>query len=315
MPNLPIADGTEITPSLRDAWLALRQPDARGFAPVLGASQLAQAVGLSPYGGPLELFGRMRGLVPPFAGTSASRKGLALQGWIEDEYTRQTGETLARREVFHIGPVFHGITLIATLDGVTTSEKAYEAKWTAYRSSDRYGEPGTDQVPLYVLAQMTGQFLCSGLTEGHLVAAIGDDDPVVYPLGLDQKFLETLLDKVERFCWHVAQDVAPDFGHEDDWPTLLARNTWTGAATLLGDERLEALVAQWEALKPAVAAGEKAKEERKALAGLIGEAMAGHAAAQLPDGRVVAAKKIAVAAREQRVEAFAYLKLDVREWT
>lgn len=316
MSSLPIAHGEAIDESNLEVWLQLRQPGPRGFPPILGTSQLAQAVGLSPFGTPLELFNQLRGRSEAFTGNRATRKGKALQRWALGEYEMETGERVAREEVFYHGPDYHDVQLTTTVDALTHSGKGVEVKTTNWRQAEYWGESGTNQVPAHVAVQVLGQQLCGEIGTSDVVASIGDDDFRIFHLDHHRAAVDGLLDGFERFAWHLANDVPPVVSQPDDLGELCKAFPWTAPPRRLPVEAIplaDALVMAQAQAKEFTREGLEVEARVKYLKAQLAELLKGSPFGELPDGRTVSCKKTVIKPRTQEVKGYEYLTVKVKE--
>src|SRR4051812_24779541 len=118
----------------------------------IGGSEIAVVVGISPYAGFIDVWAvKVEGRV--FEGNAATRRGQILEPAVAAWYAEETGAQL--REVGTIRHPTREIAL-ATPDRIATlagSERLVEIKTANLRQIDKWGEPGTDEVPAQYLAQ------------------------------------------------------------------------------------------------------------------------------------------------------------------
>ena len=138
--------------------LALRQTG-------IGASEIAAVAGLDPHRTPLDVWMLKRGLAGPFAGNEFTRWGDRLEAVIAGAYAEARGVLLDTRDTLrHAGEPW----MLATpdrvvLDSAGAEERLLQVKNRGLRQADRWGEPGTDQVPDAVAAQCHWEMAVTGL--------------------------------------------------------------------------------------------------------------------------------------------------------
>ena len=251
----------------------------------LGASEIAAVAGLDPHRTPLDIWMLKRGLAEPFPGNEFTRWGNRLEAVIAGAYAEARGVLLDTRDTLrHAGEPW----MLATpdrvvLDSAGAEERLLQVKNRGLRQADRWGEPGTDQVPDEVAAQCHWEMAVTGLALCDVAVLIGGNDFRIYTLRRDAE-IEAALTGIGRRFWfdHVEAGVRPDpvaadgaalarlFPTHDDL-LLPATPEHVTLATQLLDvrNRISALEADREALEVHLKAA-------------IGE----HAGLHLPNGRI-----------------------------
>lgn len=186
-------------------WLAERRT-------MIGASEAAAAMGLSPWTTPLELYLRKRGELPEAEETMAMRRGKALEPVILDAYERRTdGHWLVRsppiyrhKEYPWMGTSFDALRFAG---GCTTRPRVVEAKAVSFFASKAFGDPGTDEVPDYYLIQVQHQLEVAlsiwpdADNVADLVALVdGEDEERVYPIAYCPEVAHEIVER-ERELW------------------------------------------------------------------------------------------------------------------
>lgn len=164
-----------------DEWYLLRSFDPRRKRPVvIGASEAAAACNQSPYSSALQLYMEKRGeLASSFTSAQQNRldMGKRLEPIILDCYEEQAKCHLTRGLPVYFHPQYD--FMAATPDAIAYDEDrdsddfeewSVDAKSTNWRmidktgeSEERYGEAGTDQIPLTNLFQAQQQMAVMGL--------------------------------------------------------------------------------------------------------------------------------------------------------
>lgn len=133
---------------------ALLVPGSAEWLKTISSSKVAAILGLSPWESPRSLWHKMHGDIPPEAQTSAQSRGTFLEAgllaWFfadHPELTRLGGESTVRSE--RLPWASCSPDDIAT-DPVSGEQFPIEAKTDA---RGVFGEPGTDEIPLYYLVQ------------------------------------------------------------------------------------------------------------------------------------------------------------------
>jgi putative phage-type endonuclease len=199
-----------IVRSPRDAWLDERRKG-------VGASEVAAILGVDPRRGPLAVYAdKVAGKLgePEEAWLAFGRE---VEGAIARGYARKTGRPLHVLDPYAIVRHPRLPVLGATLDAETEGSEqcpapgqgrgVLEAKAVGFHKRDEWG---LATAPLPFVVQVQAQMACRGVTWGTLAALMGGiaiADPVDMVPSAD--FVEVMLLKVERFWWHVTNQVPP----------------------------------------------------------------------------------------------------------
>lgn len=204
-----------------DEWFALRVYDpARTERPVIfGASEAAEALGLSPYSaGPLELFLKKTGRIPPQDDNQAMEMGRLLEGPVLTLYERRTGRTLTREHplYFHGEHTFMG----ATPDGLTceSEPKAVDAKTSTYRrynefasyDDDKFGAAGTDQMPIDYILQAQQQAAVLNVARVDFPVLFDGRTLRIYEVARDEALIDAILSAEKELAERIANDDPPE---------------------------------------------------------------------------------------------------------
>lgn len=129
-------------------WLARRKEG-------LGGTDVAAIVGVHPWRSPLDVYAEKLGLVDPQPTNVNMRYGSAVEGFVLDEYGRETGQRvirLGRRMWKHKDIVIWQ----GTPDGLVVDGPGVEAKTVSFSQRSKWGdELGSDDVPQHVRCQVT----------------------------------------------------------------------------------------------------------------------------------------------------------------
>lgn len=192
--------------SLSPEQLALRKDG-------MTATDVAAIVNLHPYRRPIDVWMDKTDRAIPFAGNLRTKWGNILEGPVRDDYAERYG---VRVEV--PGTLVHpGIPwAMSTPDGIcyvprlAYPKNGLEVKTHGWRAADDYGEPGSDEVPMYELIQCTWNMFVTGLDRWDLVAFI-DNQPVDYHLLRDDELIGMLREEAEKFRRdYVLTDTPPE---------------------------------------------------------------------------------------------------------
>ena len=163
----------------------------------LGASQVAAALGLSPFQTPAQLAMEILGRIPAQVENDAMRGGNIMEPAIAKLYTSQTGIDIFPDNTTYTHPEYDW--LICHPDYYKPcgleSRTLIEIKNVGARQRYRWD----DGVPVHVVAQVVLQSLLTGCTDVEVVAFFGGWEVEIFPLTITEKQQESLLYKVAAF--------------------------------------------------------------------------------------------------------------------
>lgn len=184
--------------------MSLTDEEAR----MLGGSDLASLVGLSPWGTPLTVYARVKSGLSPREQTPAQRRGTLLEPVVREMYRLDTGaEILGPVKLRHPRYEFGRASLDDVVRHRGGGRRVLEIKTDGRDRAHHWGEPGTDEVPDYYAVQVA-YYLGVGLETGAVeedtadVAALllgVDDSPRVYRVRHQPEVYEWLLEAAARF--------------------------------------------------------------------------------------------------------------------
>lgn len=164
----------------------------------IGGSEAAAACGISPWKSPLQVYLEKRGELPPFQGNTKTEWGERLEGAIRQKYAEDTGRVVRLpadtfRSPEHAYMLCHpdGIAEHPTL----TDEplRLYEGKNT--ERGDRWGDPGTDDIPEEHLIQVQHNMFVLGLVVADVAVLISGNDYRRYEVRADRELQDMLVAK------------------------------------------------------------------------------------------------------------------------
>lgn len=240
----------------------------------IGSSEIAAVAGLSPYATPLDVW---RSKVEGFEleETLPMKRGRILEPALAEWYAEETGSTLTEP-----GTIRHPTSAIAlaTPDRIATlgtERRVVELKTANFRMMDKWGDPGSDNVPAAYLVQVQWELACAGLAEADLAVLIAGDDFRIYRLRRDLELESMLLEKADAF-WrdHVLTRTPPPVDSSDSCSRWLADKFPRSSGELLpASPEAAALAAQlFEARRVLSVAEATEKDARNKLQALIGSA-------------------------------------------
>ena len=175
----------------------------------IGASEAAAAVGLSDYAQPWNVYAEKTGLVEGFKGNVATRCGQALEPEILRMYGEETGVTLERCLPMMVSKEFPFIS--ATPDAffhTFAGSVCVDAKNCGWRMREKFGPPGTDQVPPSMLIQMQQQMLVTGANRVDIAVLFECRDLKIYTVLRNEKLIAGLIERLTEL-WQRVQNRDP----------------------------------------------------------------------------------------------------------
>ncbi len=202
----------------RTEWLAARQQ-------VITATDLPAILGISKFASALDIWlSKTEGLPVQREPTEAMVAGLRLERPILEWYADDQQVVLHYPEPFTLtkSPTFD--FLGATLDSLRVEDgNPVDAKNLRYQSAE-FGEPMTDEMPLYYAAQLVMQMHCVGAQFADLAVLFSGQDLRVYRLHRDTQLEQDLLERAVDF-WqnHVVPRVPPPIDGSASWSKYLSQ--------------------------------------------------------------------------------------------
>jgi putative phage-type endonuclease len=195
-------------------------------ARAITATDIAAICGLHPYRAPIDVWLEKTGQAPPWVDTERTKWGVLLEPVIRADYAERKGLTVEEP-----GTLTHPKMpwMKATPDGIAYEPRqrdpsnGLEIKTHTVNIRHLYGDPFTDEVPLYVLAQSTWNIGVTGLDRWDVVAFI-DGQPLDYTVTRDDELLGQMLERGKRFLVdHVRARKEPEADGTDAFTAWLQR--------------------------------------------------------------------------------------------
>jgi predicted phage-related endonuclease len=180
------------------------------------------------------------------------RFGSFVEKFVANEYAKATGFALRHDESIYIHPDYSymsaHIDRFVHTDGLDqAATKILECKTANPFSRAQWGEPGSDQIPLHYLTQVTWYLAITGIERADIAVLIGNTDFRIYTILRDPELENLVLEKAHHF-WHehVLKDIPPPAQTPEDCQLLFQRSDPSktleaNAETLALLERLQTL--------------------------------------------------------------------------
>lgn len=259
-------------------WLEARQHG-------LGASEIAQVLGLSTWGSPYSVWARKTSPVEATERTERQRWGLDLEAVIASRFASEHPE-------FRVEPV--GLVANRNLPWVlaTPDRGLYRDELAALLELKTAGaelvHEWDDEPPHVYWLQCQWQMLATGLDTVFVAVLIGGSDYREYEIPRDEDAIAYLLKEGRAFWDRVENGDPPEVDGSDHTTTALNRRYYaTSGAVIELSEQAQQIVADYWAAHNAA----KAAEEAKTVAGNRLRAMLGDAVEGTIGGRSVVSWK------------------------
>lgn len=175
----------------------------------IGGSDAGAILGLNPYRTPLDVWQEKTGRVEPpdLSDNEAVRWGEILEDAVASEYALREGVKVRRVNRTLVHPEHPW--MLAHLDRtVVGKRRVLEVKTAGAHMAGEWGEPGTDQVPEYHLAQIVHYLAVTGYESADLAVLIGGRDFRVYHIQRDEELIQALIE-AERDFWRLVETDTP----------------------------------------------------------------------------------------------------------
>ena len=218
----------------------------------LGGSDIGAILGLSPYKSPLAVWMEKTGKETKQSDSLPLRFGSFAEEFVANEYAKATGFALRHDESIYIHSehsyMSAHIDRFVHTDGLDqAATKILECKTANPFSRAQWGEPGSDQIPLHYLTQVTWYLAITGIERADIAVLIGNTDFRIYTILRDPELENLVLEKAHHF-WHehVLKDIPPPAQTPEDCQLLFQRSDPSktleaNAETLALLERLQTL--------------------------------------------------------------------------
>src|SRR5574343_982245 len=172
----------------------------------IGGSDVAAILGISPWKSDYQVYLEKIGEAGPKKQNDAMSYGLLVEPVIRQWYTNETANVF----IIPHGPIASKKYpwMRATLDGVTRAPRVIEIK-TA-RSSQDWGEPGTDEIPDYYAAQVHHYMVVTEIPVCDVVVSFAGSMPVIYSVEWDQEIADMLIEREADFWRRVEERDPPE---------------------------------------------------------------------------------------------------------
>jgi len=178
----------------------------------VGGSEIAAVLGLSPFESRFSLWHRKKGLAAPVAQNDVMYWGNLLEDVVREEFNRRHADDLPAARPIGTWHAPGRPWQIANPDG-RLGDELYEGK-TAY-NDDGWGEPGTDEIPVYYRTQCLWYLDVFGLKRCHVAVLISGSDYREYYVEHSPDEVRIMLDRARDFLDTLDTNQRPDIDAHD----------------------------------------------------------------------------------------------------
>lgn len=195
------------------------------IGPGLGASEIAAAIGLSPWRTPLSVWLEKTGQSPPFDGNEYTKWGLALEPVVRQEYVTRSGMDVyvPPRSLYHRDLPW----CRATPDGIAIGGELGQWLWpvqikvAGFMMRDSWGPSGSATIPEQYLIQEVVEMAVTNLDRADVAVLIDGHDYRQYTISRDADLERDVLSAAGEFWARVQRGEAPDVDDTDDYRRYL----------------------------------------------------------------------------------------------
>lgn len=179
----------------------------------IGGSEVAAVLGISPWLTPLELYLKKTNfeeqvLSPP--DNPLLEAGHRLEPFIANWYEEVTGNKVVNPEETSIHPEYP--FLIGHIDRLIPDDnKLLEIKFCLEYSRNKWGEPGTDEIPLHYITQVQHYLALTGCDFADVAVLFGGWDLKIYTVKRNGSLIAKQINRCKTF-WeeHVLKKIPPE---------------------------------------------------------------------------------------------------------
>jgi len=222
----------------------------------LGGTDLPKILGVSRFGGPMDVYMDKLGLTAPLVESEAMRWGTILEEPVAKEYAVKTGRKVSRAAGFlrHPAAPYLYANIDRWSDKKGTPRKVLEVKTSGEFAAKDFGEENTDQVPADYLVQVMHYLNVTGKDEGDLAVLVGGQKHRVYTIHRDDELIRGMAEIADKFWSDKEQGIPPAIDGSEGSALYLASKYKDTGVELPMDDDLAMLAMQYAALKADVKA-------------------------------------------------------------
>lgn len=255
-----------------------------------GGTDVARILGLSRFGGPMDVFLEKRRQTAPLIETEPMKWGKLLEEPIAREYAHKSARKVRRAASFLRHP--EHFKFYANIDRWSlkggTPKRVLECKTTSVFTADDFGEEYTDQVPADYLVQVLWYLYVTGAEQGDLAVLIGGNKHRVYSIPRDEELIADMVERTLTFADDTERGTPPDIDGSAGSDAYLKKTYRDKGTELPMTADLASLGVMYQGLAEEI---KDAEGRRKALGNEIRDLMGDHRWAEGEGVKVVYAER------------------------
>lgn len=222
----------------------------------IGGSDIAAICGLSPWKTAFQVWQEKVGESEGQSDNDAMAYGRLMESVIRQWYSNETGRVVVVPDTKLIHPKYPFIC--ASLDGIADMKRIVEIKTT--RSGSDWGEPGSDEIPVYYRLQVEQYMMITKLEVADVPVSVAGSIPVIYEVEADIEIQEMIVEQAVLFWGMVQRREPPELVGIRDVVAKFGRSSMAGLVTATQDT--EMAVAKIKQIREEI---DKLKSEEDAL--------------------------------------------------
>jgi putative phage-type endonuclease len=252
----------------------------------VGASEVAVALGLSPYMTPLALYQIKRGEIAPAEETLPMRYGNHVESFVLGEFLRNhpTFELVVAPPTLRRGP------MLAHLDALIPSQANVQVK-TA-RTRQGWGDSGSPDIPMHYVLQVQAEMLLASVRVSFVPTLFGGADYDEFVVEADTELQDMIETGVHEFWQRVQSGEPPEPVTVEDAVARWGRSSITDR--VMADQTVLTAVEAMRAARETIKAAEAIEEASKAI---VLRALGERDTLVGPDGKTIATWKAQAGAK------------------
>lgn len=259
----------------------------------VGASEVAVALGLSPYMTPLALYQIKRGEIAPVEETLPMRYGNHVEPFVLGEFSRlhPDFELVASPDTLRRGP------MLAHLDAWVPGQCNVQVK-TA-RTRQGWGESGSPDIPMHYVLQVQAEMLLASVRVSFVPTLFGGADYDEFVVEADAELQDMIETGVHDFWQRVQRGEPPEPVTVADAIARWGRSSITDR--VMADETVLQAIETIRSARESIKAAEAIEESAKAI---VLRALGERDTLVGPDGKTLATWKASAAPQRFDTTAF-----------
>ncbi len=199
---------------------------------IIGGTAIGKIMGVSPYGGPIDVYREIvEGVKLP--DSAFLKRGRLMEGVIAQEYEDETGIELDRTD---LSPMAHPNVpyFTASPDALAGPTKGVEFKTADWSQIDKWGEPGSDDIPEQYLLQCAWYMMVCDRSVWDVAVIKGNRPLEIYTVHRNLTLENALVEAGHKFYReHIEPRIPPPVDGSPGYTTFLKEKYKENTDTLI----------------------------------------------------------------------------------